>query len=245
MIPDQTKDLLYAQPQAFIGDFVFNEDVANVFDDMIRRSVPGYGSIIHMTGVLAGQYTQANSFCYDLGCSLGAGTLSMRRYIHQENVKIIAVDNSESMVGKCRQNIVRSNLTVPVEIFCQDITETVIKNASFAAINFTLQFIHPDHRADLIQRIYDGLLPGGVLVISEKINFSDAQEQNVQTELHHSFKKLNGYSDLEIAQKRTALENVLIPDTLETHLERLRQAGFKQTHVWFRCFNFVSIIAFK
>ncbi len=244
-MPEQSKDSLYAQPQAYIGDFVFDEQVANVFDDMIRRSVPGYGSIIHMVGVLAGQYTQADSLCYDLGCSLGAGTLAMRRFIQKENVKIIAVDNSEAMVGKCRQNIVRSNLTVPVEIICGDIVETPIENASFAAINFTLQFISPDHRASLIRRIYDGLLPGGVLVISEKIDFTDPEEQKVQTELHHSFKKLNGYSELEISQKRTALENVLVPDTLEVHLERIQQAGFKHAHVWFRCFNFVSMIAFK
>jgi len=245
MMQDQSKDSLYAQPQARIGDFIFDENVANVFDDMIRRSVPGYGSIINMAGVLAGQYAQPDSHCYDLGCSLGAGTLAMRRFIQQDNVTIIAVDNSEAMVGKCRQNIVRSNLTVPVEIICEDINETAIENASFVAVNFTLQFVAPERRAELIRRICDGLLPGGVLIISEKIDFTDPAEQRVQTELHHSFKKFNGYSDLEIAQKRTALENVLVPDTLETHLERLQQAGFKHAHVWFRCFNFASLIAYK
>lgn len=245
MTQDKSRDSLYAQPQAAIGDFVFDEQVASVFDDMIRRSVPGYGSIINMVGVLAGEYVQPDSNCYDLGCSLGAGTLAMRRLIQQENVKIIAVDNSEAMVGRCRQNIVRSNMTVPVEILCEDINDTSIENASFVAINFTLQFIQPDQRAGLVQRIYDGLLPGGVLIISEKIAFADPAEQKIQTELHHSFKKFNGYSELEIAQKRTALENVLVPDTLETHQTRLLDAGFQHVNVWFRCFNFASIIAFK
>ncbi len=242
---EPVKDSLYAQPQPAIGDFVFDENVANVFDDMIRRSVPGYGSIINMLGVLAGRYAQANSVCYDLGCSLGAGTLAMRRFIGQSGTRIIAVDNSQAMVNKCRQNIVRSNLTVPVDIICDDITCIEFEPASVVAINFTLQFIPPEQRQALITKIAEAMLPGGVLVISEKLAFDDPHEERAQVELHHSFKKLNGYSELEISQKRTALENVLIPDTEQTHLRRLEAAGFKRSHVWFRCFNFASMIAYK
>lgn len=240
-----SRDSLYAQPQSQIGDFVFDESVANVFDDMIRRSVPGYGSIINMLGVLAGRYAQANSVCYDLGCSLGAGTLAMRRFIDQPGTRIVAVDNSPAMVNKCRQNIVRSNLTVPVDITCDDITAIDLEPASVVAVNFTLQFIPPEDRQKLIQKISDALLPGGILVISEKLAFDDPAEEQAQVALHHAFKKLNGYSEMEISQKRTALENVLIPDTEQVHRERLRAAGFARQHVWFRCFNFASIIAYK
>ncbi|MBZ0167514.1 MAG: methyltransferase domain-containing protein, partial [Candidatus Omnitrophica bacterium] len=158
MMPEQSKDALYAQPQAYIGDFIFDDNVANVFDDMIRRSVPGYGSIVNMLGVLAGKYAQANSVLYDLGCSLGAGTLAMRRFIEQEQVRIVAIDNSPAMIAKCQQNIVRSNLTVPVEIRCEDITQTLFEPASLVAVNFTLQFIAPDERQALIDRIYSTLL---------------------------------------------------------------------------------------
>ena len=242
---EPTKDSLYAHPQAAIGDFVFDESVANVFDDMIRRSVPGYGSIINMLGVLTGRYAQADSVCYDLGCSLGAGTLAMRRYLDQPGARIIAVDNSEAMVSKCRQNIVRSNLTAPVEIICEDITRLELEPASVVALNFTLQFITPDERQALINRIGQALRPGGILVISEKLAFEDPAEEEAQVELHHAFKKLNGYSELEISQKRTALENVLIPDVELTHHRRLQEAGFAHSHVWFRCFNFASIIAYK
>lgn len=242
---EPTKDSLYAQPQAAIGDFVFDEQVANVFDDMIRRSVPGYGSIVNMLGVLTGRYAQPDSVCYDLGCSLGAGTLAMRRYIQEAGTRIIAVDNSEAMVVKCRQNIVRSNLTAPVEIVCEDITRMAFEPASVVAVNFTLQFIPPDERQALMNRIGAAVRPGGVLVVSEKLAFEDPEEERAQVELHHAFKKLNGYSDLEISQKRTALENVLIPDTEQTHRRRLQEAGFARSHVWFRCFNFASIIAYK
>lgn len=244
-MPEKSRDALYAQPQAYIGDFIFDDNVANVFDDMIRRSVPGYGSIVNMLGVLAGKYAQANSVLYDLGCSLGAGTLAMRRFIDQEQARIVAIDNSPAMIAKCQQNIVRSNLTVPVEIRCEDITRTEFEPASLVAVNFTLQFIAPEERQALINKIYAALLPGGVLILSEKLAFEDETENQAQTELHHAFKKLNGYSDLEIAQKRTALEDVLIPDTEGTHRGRLQQAGFARSHVWFRCFNFASMIAYR
>lgn len=242
---EKHKDSLYAEPQDYIGNFVFDDHVASVFDDMIRRSVPGYGSVVNMLGVLAGRYAQPHTACYDLGCSLGAGTLAMRRFVDQEQVRIIAVDNSEAMVSKCRQNIVRSNLTVPVEIICDDISRIDFEPASVVAINFTLQFISPEERQDLINKISHAIQPGGVLVISEKLAFADEEEERAQTELHHAFKKLNGYSELEIAQKRTALDHVLIADTVEVHRQRLEVAGFTRQHVWFRCFNFASMIAYK
>ena len=245
MTAESSRDSIYNQPQNHIQDFIFDETVVTVFDDMIRRSVPGYASIIHMTSVLAGQYATEDSMCYDLGCSLGSGTLAMRRMISSEKVRIIAVDNSQAMVDACRQNILDDKSTIPVEVLHSDIGSVQIENASVVVINFTLQFINPDERGDLIQRIYHGLRPGGVLIISEKIKFAEDREQELQAQLHHSFKRMNGYSDLEISQKRTALENVLIPDTLETHQDRLKAAGFANSYVWFRCFNFLSMIAFK
>lgn len=245
MTAESSRDSIYNEPHNNIQDFIFDESVVPVFDDMIRRSVPGYASIIHMTSVLAGQYAVANSTCYDLGCSLGAGTLAMRRMITSEHVKIVAVDNSQAMVEACRQNMLKDESSVAVDVIHSDIGSIEIINGSVVVINFTLQFIDPSQRRDLIQRIYDGLRPDGVLIISEKIKYADEREQELQTQLHHSFKRMNGYSDLEIAQKRTALENVLIPDTLETHQDRLKAAGFENSYVWFRCFNFLSMIAFK
>jgi len=241
----RTQDKIYAVPQKSIGDFVFDEQVANVFDDMIQRSVPGYNAVINMIGVVAQQYAKANSRCYDLGCSLGRATRVMQQCIRQANVKIIAVDNSPAMIAKCRQNIFCDDSDVSVEMACCDIRDVLIANASVVVLNFTLQFIDVNERSELIKCIYEGVLPGGILVISEKIAFADSKEQQSQESLHHAFKKFNGYSDLEIAQKRTALEKVLIPDTLTRHHERLHSAGFAHSHVWFQCFNFASIISFK
>lgn len=244
----QNKDSIYSTPLEKINNFVFDDKVVGVFNDMIKRSVPGYSAIITMLGYLAEEYVQNNSNCYDLGCSLGASTLSMRAAIDKENkegVRIISVDNSMAMIEGCRENIINDTSTVPVDIICGDIADIDISNASVVVMNFTLQFFDPVKRAGLIKKIFDGMRDGGILVLSEKVFFENQQEEDFQTEMHHEFKRLNGYSDMEISQKRSALENVLISDSIEQHFERLKNAGFSRSHLWFQCFNFVSIVAVK
>jgi len=88
-------------------------------------------------------------------------------------------------------------------------------------------------------------LPKGVLVLSEKLIFEDEDESQLQINWHLTFKGANGYSDLEISQKRAAIENVMIPDSFEVHQQRLQQAGFKESYQWFQAFNFASLIAIK
>jgi len=239
------KDSIYANPIAELAAFSFDEDVVGVFPDMIKRSVPGYTTIIAMTGLLAGKYCQGDSNCYDLGCSLGASTLAMRQHIHADGCRIIGVDNSPAMLERCRSIIDTDSHDVPVELQCADILETDISDASVIVLNFTLQFVAPEHRAKLMQRIYEGLRPGGILVLSEKVLFADPHLNELNIDLHHQFKRANGYSDLEIAQKRSALEDVLIPETLDAHRARLAEAGFGSCDVWFQCFNFASLVALK
>ncbi|MDO6462379.1 carboxy-S-adenosyl-L-methionine synthase CmoA [Granulosicoccaceae sp. 1_MG-2023] len=238
-------DSLFAQPLGRIEGFSFDEQVARVFPDMVGRSVPGYSTIVAQSGSLAERYATPGSQVYDLGCSLGATTLAMRRRIHAPDCRIIAVDNSEPMIRRCREAIDTDTSTVPVEVVLGDIADVEFERASVVAMNFTLQFFAPAQRPALLKRIADGLLPGGALILSEKIAFSDPQQQVLHTEMYHSFKRANGYSDLEISQKRSALEDVLIPDTLPAHYERLKNAGFSSAEVWFQCFNFVSIIALR
>ena len=245
MQTDNKPDQIFAHPQDMIVNFEFDENVAAVFSDMIRRSVPGYGTLVTLIGLLAEQYAQDNSTIYDLGCSLGATTLSMLHRIHCNHCQIIAVDNSQAMVERCKKNVVGVNNDVSVEVVCADIQDIIVKNASVVVINLTLQFIDPALRQTLINHIYEGLLPGGVLLLSEKIKFEALTEHTFQESMHIAFKKANAYSDLEISQKRTALENVLIPDDVQIHINRLKTAGFQSIHQWFQCFNFVSFLAIK
>lgn len=239
------RDTLFSAPINKLGDWTFDEQVAEVFPDMIQRSVPGYSNIISMIGMLTERFAQPNSTIYDLGCSLGAATLSMRRHIQVDNCHIIAVDNSTAMVERCRRHIDAFRAETPVQVIEADIRDIEIKNASMVVLNFTLQFLEPDDRQRLLNKICQGMLPGGVLVLSEKFNFADQQIGELLFDMHHDFKRANGYSELEISQKRSMLENVMRTDTVETHKARLHQAGFIHSELWFQCFNFGSLIAIK
>jgi tRNA (cmo5U34)-methyltransferase len=245
MSKSSKQDAIYSEPREAITDFVFDQSVVQVFQDMIGRSVPGYSTLLSMIPVLMRQNVQQNSRCYDLGCSLGAATLAMRHSINRPNVKLIAVDNSTAMVERCREYIEKDKSDVPVKILCDDINNVAIEQASIVVMNFTLQFFEKEKRFNIIEKIFKGLNKGGAFLLSEKIEFKDSEDQKWITSLHHEFKKANGYSDLEISQKRTALEDVLIPETIKQHQDRLKKAGFEKSIVWFQCFNFVSILAIK
>ncbi|MGX2949685.1 carboxy-S-adenosyl-L-methionine synthase CmoA [Ursidibacter sp. B-7004-1] len=240
-----TKDTIFSAPIEKLGDFTFDEAVAEVFPDMIQRSVPGYSNIITAIGMLASRFVTDNSTVYDLGCSRGAGILSIRRNVQAQYINIIGVDNSEPMVERCRQHLAAYHSDIPVTILCDDIRQIEIKNASMVVLNFTLQFIPPEDRLTLLRKIYQGLKPNGILVVSEKFTFEDDTINELLIDLHHTFKRANGYSELEVSQKRTALENVMRTDTIATHKNRLQQAGFSKTELWFQCFNFGSMIAVK
>ncbi|KPP99827.1 carboxy-S-adenosyl-L-methionine synthase CmoA [Marinobacter sp. HL-58] len=242
--PGQALDRLFASERE-TEDFRFDASVARVFPDMIRRSVPGYTTIIPMIEVITEQYARPGSHCFDLGCSLGASTLAMRHGIGDRDCTLTGVDNSAAMIERCEHYIALDDHPLPVSLRCEDILDTYIDNASVTTLNFTLQFVAPERRAELMKRIADATLPGGVLILSEKIRFESDAEQAIQTQLHHEFKRANGYSDLEISQKRSALEQVLIPETLAAHRQRLTDAGFGQVLVWYQCFNFVSMLAIK
>ncbi|KHN52510.1 tRNA methyltransferase [Dickeya fangzhongdai] len=239
------RDMLFSAPIANLGDWTFDERVAEVFPDMIQRSVPGYSNIISMIGMLAERFVQADTQVYDLGCSLGAATLSMRRNIRVPGCRIIAVDNSSAMVARCRRHIEAFRADTPVDVREADILDTDIENASLVVLNFTLQFVPPDNRLSLLKRIWQGLRPGGALVLSEKFSFADAPIGELLFNMHLDFKRANGYSELEISQKRSMLENVMLTDSVETHKARLREAGFSHSDVWFQCFNFGSLLALK
>ncbi|AVQ86749.1 carboxy-S-adenosyl-L-methionine synthase CmoA [Plesiomonas shigelloides subsp. oncorhynchi] len=239
------RDTIFSAPIAQLGDFSFDERVAEVFPDMIQRSVPGYSNIIATIGMLAKRFIQPNTQAFDLGCSLGAATLSMRRNIDVEGVRLIAVDNSAAMIERCRRHIDAFRSDTPVDIIEGDIRQVKIENASMVVLNFTLQFLPPDDRQALLNRIYAGLRPGGALVLSEKFSFADQTIGDLLFDMHLDFKRANGYSELEISQKRSALENVMLTDSVETHKARLQQAGFEHAEVWFQCFNFGSMLAIK
>ncbi len=237
------KDQIYARPLEQIDGFKFDEKVAQVFPDMIRRSVPGYQDILQGISLLTAYHVKPNSYCYDLGSSLGAATLAMSSGITKKNVRLFAIDNSLAMIRESKSYL--KHITQPLHLICADFRDVKIQKASIVVLNFTLQFIDPLQRSQVLTTIFKGLLPGGILIISEKIIFEDSREQAFQEALHLAFKKAHGYSNLEISQKRSALEKVLIPETFEQHKKRLLQIGFRQCFQWYQNFNFISMVAIK
>lgn len=239
------RDNVYAQRQTDLVDFAFDERVAAVFPDMIRRSVPGYTELVSMLGVFAARYAQPHSQLYDLGCSLGAACLSLRARLTQPGCRIIAVDNSPAMLERCAEHIASAPGDAPVELIEADVREVPITDASLVAMNFTQQFLPPADRDALVAKIHAGLRPGGALLLAEKLSFDDEHQRELFETLYADFKRANGYSEMEIAQKRAALEQVMRPDTAAANEARLRDAGFSQVECWFRCLNFAAWVAVK
>jgi len=239
--PQKThRDQLFANLVAEPSQFSFNEAVVDVFPDMIQRSVPGYGTVVRMTGVLTEQYAKEGTHVYDLGCSLGESIRAAELAIGDRACQLVGVDNSPAMIEKVRAEVPpRSKIMWHLS----DITQMEFKTASVVIMNFTLQFIPINERLKLLKKIRSSMVPGGLLILSEKLTMPDAEMNELMVNLHHDFKRSQGYSGLEIAQKRDAIDNVLIPETAEVHRTRLTEAGFSRSSVWFQCLNFASFIA--
>ena len=237
------RDTLFAQPLTERGLFTFNEAVAGVFPDMINRSVPGYSTVIAMTGTLAAQHARAGAHIYDLGCSWGASLLSAAREAACQSCQLIGIDNSEAMLSRARAYLDQHQEGQYISLRRDDIVDTPLENACVVIMNYTLQFVPVADRDPLLRRIRAAMKPGDLLILSEKLTLDDPALNDYLITLHHNFKRQQGYSDLEIAQKRQALEDVLVPETRQAHLARLEAAGFARCDVWFQCLNFASLIA--
>ena len=236
------RDQVYRDPKNQVVDFAFDDRVADVFPDMIRRSVPGYETVIPMTGLLAARHLQqtpdVTARAYDLGCSLGATTMALLKALGNDPCEVFAVDNAESMIQRAATSITDPR----VQFLCADVRGLDFKPAGAVLLNYVLQFLPPDDRLALLRRIRSALVPDGLLILSEKVHFDDPQDDAFYDAVHLDYKRANGYSELEISQKRSALENVMIIDTEAVHRKRFRNAGFTRVRKWYQCLNWASFL---
>jgi len=239
------QDKIFAHPRKKVEPFSFNAQVAAVFDNMLDRSVPAYRETLQIQSELTRQFYQAGTQIYDLGCSNGNQGLNLIETMGETPFSMVAIDNSQPMVDLYRQRLASWSHRDNIEIKNDDICTCAYQPASVFIINLTLQFLSPDKRDDLLEKIHRALVPGGILLLSEKIRHEEASLDKLQQQMYYRFKEKNGYSQLEISQKREALDNVLIPDSLEEHLNRLRTCGFTAIDVWYKWFNFTSLICIK
>jgi tRNA (cmo5U34)-methyltransferase len=227
------------------SDFKFGATVANAFDDMVERSVPFYNEIQRMIIELAAEHALPNTNVVDLGCSTGTTMIGIDPFI-AENINFVGIDDSEEMLKKCDLKLKQAALTRTYELVNADLhEEIIIKNASVVILCLTLQFVRPIARQPLLKRIYDGLVPGGVLIISEKILAEDSIFNRNFIKYYYDYKRRNNYSEMEISQKREALENILIPYKLSENFKMLKEAGFQHTETFFKWYNFSGFIAVK
>ena len=212
---------------------------------MLDRSVPMYEECQDLAVRWCVKYTQSSTHIYDLGCTTGSLLIKLAKAFRAHtDIKLIGVDNSSAMLKKAKEAL--ENSPLPYELIEENLNENLtIINASVVVLNYTLQFVKPENRVPVLQKIYNGLIPGGSLVLIEKVKSEVPELNNTFIELHHQFKEQKGYSKLEISQKREALENVLTPWTVKENSNLLNSAGFSTVDLFFKWNNFAGFIALK
>ncbi|MFA6010400.1 MAG: carboxy-S-adenosyl-L-methionine synthase CmoA [Desulfobacteraceae bacterium] len=239
------KDNIYSEKYGSVPPFEFNSKVVDVFDDMINRSVPLYGESIRRMAQLAETFYVDHSLIYDLGCSNGNFGLTFLSTMGKKNFDMIGVDNSIPMLSMYKARLNERPNGENVHLVCGQMEDILLTNASVVVMNLSVQFLPVALRDDLIHSVYQSLLPSGILLVTEKTIQTHTGFTELFQDFYYRFKKENGYSNLEISQKRDALENVLIPETVETHVGRFRRAGFPHVDIWQKWFNFTSFICQK
>ncbi len=250
--PDKTSflsgpDKIFAKPKAQVSDFDFGEKTAAVFDDMLNRSVPFYGEIQRIIGETATDFACDGSQIFDLGCSTCNSFLAIDHFLHGDaSVRFVGIDSSKEMLEKAKQKMTQVNFAHDYELRLVDLNKGVhIENASVVLMVLTLQFVRPLYRNRLISDIYDGLNENGCLILVEKVLGESSTFNRLFIKHYYELKKRRGYSELEISQKREALENVLIPYRLEEDKELLKNCGFQDIDILFKWYNFCAMIAQK
>lgn len=241
------KDKVFLAPRPRIDDFNFGKETAAVFDDMLNRSVPFYGEIQRMVGELAADFATEGSNIFDLGCSTGTTFLPVAQYLPQNlNVRFVGVDSSRDMLEQAEAKLTKASFNYEYELRCADLNEGVhIDNASVVLMLLTLQFVRPMHRDHVARAIFRGLNDEGCLIIVEKVLGEQSLFNRLFIKHYYEMKMRHGYSELEIAQKREALENVLVPYKFEENRQLLQRVGFKAVDIFFKWYNFCGFIAMK
>jgi tRNA (cmo5U34)-methyltransferase len=239
------KDKIFRKRRGAVSDFNFKKETARVFDDMLCRSVPFYEEIQRMAAEMAADFAVGGTNIYDLGCSTGTTLLSIDKVIPGD-VNFVGVDYSEDMLQQARKKLKKYGVTRKYEFICMDLNKGIpVTNASVVIMNLVLQFIRPLYRKRVLESIARGMNDRGCLILVEKVLSIDSTLNRLFIKYYYDFKKRQGYSQLEIAQKREALENILIPYRPEENRALLLESGFKECDLFFKWYNFSGMLAIK
>ncbi len=234
------QDRVFSKP--IEKQFEFDESIAAVFDDMLKRSVPFYDEAMALTRRYALAYLKPGGRLYDLGCSTATTLLAIEREL-DEKVELVGIDNAASMLEQARRKLTVFRSEIRLEE--ADIIEYEYLPADVFISNYTLQFVRPLVRETLVRRICEATVPGGAFIFSEKVISEDKRLNKLMIDAYYDFKKMQGYSEYEIMQKREALENVLVPYTESENKAMTQRCGFAHCETIFRWGNFATFIALK
>lgn len=226
-------------------EFSFDTRVAEVFDDMLTRSIPCYHRVINMSIRLLNRFCRDGDRIYDLGCSTGVTLMEMARKLTPQDLKFRGMDSSQAMIDKADLKLEMLSSRADISCLRQNITEAELKECGAVIINYTLQFLPPESRKDLLEKVFRALRPGGIIIVSEKTVSSHSAVQKSFEDIYLDFKKEQGYSETEIARKRKSLENILIPLTNRDNILLLEEAGFSEVESFFQWFNFAAFLGIK
>lgn len=239
------KDEIYKDPQNNLDKFTFSTEVTNVFNDMITRSVPGYQENLALSADIIYRYYIDGGLVVDLGSSTGALAQALLERFKDRPFRYLGIDSSEPMVQKARQRVAGKEGKNQLQFITGDIRDKLPEKFDIAISAYTLQFINPQERLKLLQQIYSSLPPKGAFLFCEKVIEKDQSLTSLFQEMHHEFKRKNGYSELEISQKRDAIEDILVPLSDEKNKEMVKKAGFQTVSLYLKMINFASYLAVK
>jgi tRNA (cmo5U34)-methyltransferase len=234
------KDKVFDKP--IEKKFEFDEAVASVFDDMLTRSVPFYDEVRKLVIALILAEQKEEKKVLDLGSSTAKFLLDLHSKMDVK-MKLKGIDNSQAMLDRAKQKCQAFGATIELEL--ADMLSYEYHQEDIIVANYTLQFIRPMQRVDLIKRLYAGLNEDGIFIFSEKVVFEDKKLDKQLIDIYYEYKKGQGYSEYEIAQKREALENVLIPFTIKENIQMCKEAGFRTIDTVFQWANFVTFVVKK
>jgi tRNA (cmo5U34)-methyltransferase len=242
------RDRVYREQKGVTTDFEFNDTVADVFDDMVSRSVPYYSEQQRMIQEIGSIFSTPGSNIYDLGCATATTLINLCREV-DPSASLIGYDNSAPMIKKAMQKIKESGLEERISVLYADLNGDLdlieLNNASVVLICWTLQFVRPLKREKLINKIYQGLNENGVLIITEKVLTNNSLLNRYYIKLYYDYKQRNEYTNEEIVNKREALENILIPYRIDENIEMFKRNGFETVDTFFQWYNFVGFICIK
>jgi tRNA (cmo5U34)-methyltransferase len=223
------------------ANWKFNGSMVEHFEEHVKKSVPLYLEGHQLITKLSDYFVKDDSICYELGSSAGTLTHKLAQHHAFRGAKFIGIEIEEDMVEKAKELYSAPNLS----FICDDMNTVELQKADLIVSYYTIQFIHPKLRQQLIDKIYNTLNWGGAFIMYEKVRANDARFQDIISNLYMEYKLDQGYTPKEIIAKAKSLKGVLEPFSTEGNIDMLKRAGFVDILSVQKYMNFEGFLVIK